>query len=106
MLIDNHYYHWYYLNLYAVVVPAFLQLTIFWFWNNFVLPIRLKTIELLHHDNINEMKTDLIPLSFTEDGKEDNWNFGNLNGICIALLFFSSVYLFLYDFSVLMASIW
>lgn len=46
VIIDHHYYFWYKINLYSIVLPAVVQVLAFWIWNNFILPIKLVDLEL------------------------------------------------------------
>ena len=42
IIIDNHFSYWDSINLKYLVIPAFINLLLFWFWNNVVLPVRLR----------------------------------------------------------------
>ena len=47
-----------------------------------------------------------MPFSFSEVGVSRDWNYGSLNGLCKAMIAFTSSYLFFFDFTVLMANFW
>jgi len=53
-------------NIYSIVVPAFCQLVVFWSWSNFVLPIRLRDLEM-----------DKLSIS-----DERDTNIGDMNSLC------------------------
>jgi len=46
ILIDHHHVFWYNINLMSQVVPAIIHVLLFWAWNNFVLPVRLRDLEM------------------------------------------------------------
>lgn len=103
MLIDYHYYYWYRIQLYSIVIPALIQVVLFWLWNNFVLPIRLRDIELQKYDSLDHLDPETgLPLTINSQSR---YNFGDFNHPFKATLFLLTLYLICYDLSILVNSL-
>ena len=100
ILIDNHYHYWYKINLFSIVVPAILQSVLFWFWNNFVLTVRLRDLQLEELSAADQVAPKSAILEDLPQYHED-MDVGDLNALCRVLLFIITLYLFLNDFYIM-----
>ena len=102
VIIDHHYYFWYRINLYSIVLPAVVQVLAFWIWNNFILPIKLVDLELQELETVDQIDPETgAAKTFNAGG---SYNMGDLNVVFQVILIMVSVYLLIYECTILIVT--
>ena len=113
IIIDHHYAFWYKFNIVSQVVPAVLNVIVFWAWNNLILPIRVRELELqkLERETAKTLDKDgnyvINPEThrFGSTVSKSDWNVGELDDLSRQLNIILTVYLLCNEAYIMFANI-